>query len=253
MYKKIIFLIGCTFSSHYGFSQNSSPTASNPAPPKIITPDINYRNQDFTAQLSMIDPRTGRSFKNIYPDVNGFPFFIEDWKYSLIKLADGRKFDMIRTKLNLYTKELHFKTNNDVEMAFPGGYVREVNVYGSPESNNIIYKFKTGFPKIDNQDQNTYYQVLCTGKATLLKLTRKQITVNKNDLSGEVKKQFEAYEDYYVFSNEQMKSLKKEKKFILNTLSDKKDEIEVFVKKNTTNFKSVNDIADLFTYYNSLF
>ncbi len=133
MLRRIIFLFISILYTYSVFPQqrNSSPSASNPPPPKIIAPPVNYRNQDFTSQLSMIDPTTGKSFKNSYPDIKGFPFFTEDWKYSLIRLTDGRTVDMIRINLNLYTKELYFKTDKDVEMVFAAGYVKEINIYDS--------------------------------------------------------------------------------------------------------------------------
>ena len=66
----------------------------------------------------------------------------------------------------------------------------------------------------------------------MLKSIRKTIAVNKNDLSGEIEKQFNTYEDYYVFSNNKMKRLKKDKDFILGIVSGKKDQMEIFIKEN---------------------
>ncbi|MEJ7673238.1 MAG: hypothetical protein WKF59_11110 [Chitinophagaceae bacterium] len=109
---------------------------------------------------------------------------------------------MIKTRLDLSANALYFKSRNDVDMVFDTGYIKEVDIYDSPETKNVSSKFKTGFPKIDNQDQYTYYQVLSEGKvAYCLSLIRKQLSVNKDVLSGEVEKQFETYENYYVFSN----------------------------------------------------
>ncbi len=250
MNKKIIFLIILILCRCHAFSQQIQlpPVLSNPQnkPPPLKNPNYQY----FPSQV--IDPKTGDVFKNKYPDIEGFAFFTEDWNYSLIKLTNEKAFDMIETKLNVYTNELYFKTDKNAAMVFVAGYVKELDIYDSIETKNIIYRFKTGFPKIDNQNENSFYEVITEGNVTLLKFIKKIISVKKNDISGEVDKQFETYEDYYVFSNNEMKRLKKDKDFISRLLSERKDEVESFLKKNPLNSKNVNDIIKLFQFYNSL-
>ncbi len=75
----------------------------------------------------------------------------------------------------------------------------------------------------------------------------------KNDLSGEVDKQFNTYVDYYVFSKNKIQRLKKEKDFILKIVSLKKDKFEEFIKEHSIDFKNINDIIILLNFYNSLF
>lgn len=251
MCRKIYFLIPLTLANYYIFSQQLR--LPPPVIGKIPQPTASYRNQDFTAQLSMIDPTTGRSFINSYPDVKGFPYFLEDWSYTLISLADGRTFDMVKARIDLYKEEVYFKTKDNVEMVLDSGSVKEIDVYESATNKQKVFKFRTGFPQINNQDQNTFYQVVCDGNVTLLKLISKKISVNKNDLSGEVERRFDVSEEYYIFRNNQMKRLKKEKDFILKNVSQKKEQIEEFVKQHSIDFKNMHDIIQLFNFYNSLF
>jgi len=250
MSKKIGFLIILTLCCCRVFSQQIQLPPVLPNPQNNPLPLKNPNYQYFPSQV--IDPKTGNVFENKYPDIEGFAFFTEGWKYSLLKLANGKAFDMIETKLNVYTNELYFKTDKNAAMVFVAGYVKELDIYDSIETKDIIYRFKTGFPKIDNQNENSFYEVITEGNVTLLKFIKKIISVKKNDMSGEVDKQFESYEDYYVLSNNEMKRLKKDKDFILRLLSERKDEVESFLRKNPVNFKNVNDIIKLFQFYNSL-
>jgi len=248
MHRSIYFLIISTIYNCISFSQQLPPPA---AIPNIPPPQPNIQNQYFPSKI--IDPSTGKIFQNKDVDITGSPFFEDDWKYSSIKLADGRTFDMVKARIDLYRNELYFKGNNDVEMVLDSGSVKEINIYLSATDKTILYKFQTGFPAIDNQNQNTYYQAISSGNIMLLKLIKKELIVNKKDLSGEVDKQFEVHEYYYVCTNNRIKRLKKDKDFILKILPEKKDLVEKFINDQSTDFKNINNIIVLFNFYNSLF
>lgn len=248
MFRRANVLIVLTLYNCITFSQQLPPP---PAIPNIPPPQPNIQNQYFPSKI--IDPATGKIFQNKDVDVTGSPFFEDDWKFSAIKLADGRTFEMVKARIDLYRNELYFKGNNDVEMVLDSGSVKEINIYLSATDKTILYKFQTGFTPIDNQDQNTFYQVMSSGNIMLLKLIKKELIVNKKDLSGEVDKQFEVHEYYYVYNNNRMKRLKKDKDLILKILSEKKDQIEKFINDQSTDFKNINDIILLFNFYSSLF
>jgi hypothetical protein len=112
--------------------------------------------------------------------------------------------------------------------------------------------FRSGFPAIDEQTINSFYQVLTEGNITMLEFFRKKILQRKNDVSGEITKEFETYEEYYVFSDNQMLKLKKDKDFILSLTKTKEKEVQSYLATNKVNFKKWNDVQSLFSYYNSL-
>ena len=217
-----------------------------PTRPKVIP--LTGNKDRFTTEVTITDVY-GRPFKNNYSDVIGSPFFIDDWLYSSVKLVNGAKCEKIPARLDLVSQELHFTSIDKEDWIFYAQYIKEVEFSDSTSGKN--YKFKTGLPRIDNQNQNNFYLVLSEGSVSLLKSIRKIISVNKDDISGEVEKKLDVYEDYYILSGNEIKRLKKEKEFILKALPDKKDSIESFLKKNPTNFKNVNDIIKLFQFYNS--
>jgi hypothetical protein len=220
---------------------------SQPAPrPKVV--EI-FNKETYPSQLNITDAE-GRPFKNNYPDVKGSPFFIENWTYSSMLLNNGATYERIKIRLDVCSQEVHVM-KNEIEIVIVPGYIKTLDLFDSVGSRH--YKFKSGFPKIDNQNTNNFYQVLCEGPISFFKSIRKTIAVNKNDLSGEIEKQFNTYEDYYVFSNNKMKRLKKEKDFIMGIVSGKKDQLELFIKGNDINFKKINDLIKVFDFYNSLY
>jgi hypothetical protein len=241
MNKIFIFFIIIHHSASFLFSQNTP--ASRPKVGEVL------KRESYPSQLNITDA-DGRPFKNNYPDVKGSPFFIEDWTYSSMLLNNGATYERIKIRLDVCNQEVHVM-KNDIEIVIVPGYIKTVDLFDSVRSKH--YKFKSGFPKIDNQNTNNFYQVLCEEPISLLKSIRKTIAVNKNDLSGEIEKQFNTYEDYYIFSNNKMKRLKKEKDFILSIVSGKNDKLELFFKENDINFKNINDLIKLFDFYNSLY
>ena len=245
MYRVVIFLSFLLYS-YCCYSQQSPPVTGHTLPS-----NLSYQNASVPSRI--IDPATGKIFQNNSLPVTGSPFFSDDWKYSFLKLKDGRTYDMVRAKINLVTDEIYFKATNDVEMVLYSGNVTEINVYTTPESKIIEYKFQTGFPKIDNHDQISLYEVVAEGNIKLLKRIRKKLSVSKNDVSGETNKEFISYEEYYVIQNNKIRRLKREKDFVVRLLSDKKERIEQYIEQNSTNFKNMSDVELLFKYYNSLF
>ncbi len=206
-------------------------------------------SENYLTQINVTDAN-GRPFKNSYSEIKGSPFFPEEWTFAFVKINEESTLQWVSIRLNLFTQALHYKEGNNIEMAAQPGFVRGIEFYDSIR--NKVYKFQTGFPEIDNQSSNNFYQVLSEGSVLLLKSIRKKLSENKNEMSGEIEKQFNLYEDYYVFANNKMERLKKEKAFILKKLSARKEEVEKFSNENHLNFKNIKDITGLFIFYNSI-
>jgi hypothetical protein len=241
MCRIILFVLFLTFVS----SEVACQTA--PTRPRVAT--LSNTKDRFITEVTVTDV-FGRPFKSTYLDVKGSPYFIDDWLYSSVRLANDAKCEKIPARLDLVSQELHFTSIEKEDWIFYSQFIKEVEFSDSSTGKN--YKFITGLPNIDNQNSNNYYLVLSEGSVSLLKSIRKVISINKDDISGEVEKKFVQYEDYYIFFNKQIKRLRKEKEFIMATLAAQKDNIESYLKKSPVNFKNVNDITRLFQYYNTL-
>jgi hypothetical protein len=202
--------------------------------------------------LSIFD-KDGRPFTNPDEDVSGTPFFLPEWKYGALRLHDSVGYDHVRMRLNLQTQQVHFLNKNNLEMALPKGFIiglilRDSSASGGPSA----YTFQCGFPPIDNQDRNNFYRVLVSGRLALLESIRKVMSTEKNELSGEEKKNIRDYTDYYIFSDGVMKRMKKDKASVLALMVDKKDKVEAYATSGKLNFKSIDDIGQIIAYYNGL-
>jgi hypothetical protein len=155
----------------------------------------------------------GKVFVNPAPEVAGSPFFAEGWKLGSLMINTNRRFDSVQLRLNLYSEEAHFLDGNNNEMALARGYVKEVLLPANVPGGRPL-RFSIGYPAVDEQDSNTFYQVLSDGKLSLLHSIRKVIATQKDEMSGEVKKEYRPYEDYYIYDGKAMQRVKRSKALV---------------------------------------
>lgn len=197
----------------------------------------------------------GKFFVNPDLDVSGTPFLLEEWKLGKITLSDNTIFNNIKIRLNLYNQQVHFLKSDNVEMTAPKGAIKGLIIFDSTNQGSQKLAFLSGFPAIDNQINSNFYEILSSSKIMFLKAMRKTIHEDKDDLSGEVRKEFREYDDYYflVKGESALQRIKRDREFVLNFMKDKKDKIDSFLQTNKISFKSTDDIKKLLDYYNSLF
>lgn len=218
--------------------------------PRVIQPPKNFgKREHYDAQVIMTDGQ-GRPFKNPYIGIEGSPFLSDTWSQAFLITKSNAAFDSVKVRIDIYKQELHYLSKKNEEMVTDPGFISDV--WMKDAVTGEILHFRCGFPKSDNQDENNYYRVLSDGRIPLLKSTRKVISVNKNDVAGEVEKKFTTYDDTYIFYLDEMKRFKKDKNFILQLMLDQQDAVQTFLKSNPTNFKNMAEVVKLFDYYNSL-
>jgi hypothetical protein len=149
--------------------------------------------------------KNGKTFVNPAPEVNGTPFLKDDWKLATLTTNTNRRYDSVKVRLNILSQEIHLLDRNNNELALAQGYIKEVLF-----SHDKIH-FQNGFPAVDEQDGNTFYEVLAEGKLRLLHSSRKVIVTNKDVVSGETSKEYRLYEDYYLYDGKTMQRMKKDK------------------------------------------
>ncbi len=190
----------------------------------------------------------GKSFVNPAPDIAGSPYLKAEWMEGSRVLMNNRRYDSVKVRLNLNTQEVHYLARGDNELALARGYIKEV--IWAP-AGTLEIRYRCGFPPIDAQNETNFYAVLSEGKMEMLQSTRKIISQRKDELSGEIKKEYLTYDDYYVYDGRELHRLKKDHSF-MNLLADKKEKIEAFAKERKLKFKSTEDIKQVIDFYNSL-
>ena len=185
-------------------------------------------------------------------DLSHHPYFNEVYKYADIKLARGRAFLNVKTRIDIEIQQATFISANGIEIPIDPGLAKEINYADTTVEGIFFYKFKTGFPNIDRQNTYFFYQVLADGRCSLLKSVYKKVKEKLVVVFSEYEREYETFEDYYLYSKGVMKKLKKDKEFFLAELNDKQEEISRYILTNKTNFKNNEQLIGLLNYYNSL-
>lgn len=194
----------------------------------------------------------GRAFENKYADVSGSAYLFPEFKFATIVLTDGRKYTNVKARLNLVEHEVNFIASNGEEGYIGKGMVTSITINDTTKQGVKSYSFQSGYPKIDNQTVIHFYQVLTSGKLTLLKSINKNIEERLNELSGEKSKEFAVRENWYVQIGGDLKRIKKEASFFLGIMADQKDAVSQFINTNKINFKNEDHLITLMNFYNLL-
>jgi hypothetical protein len=189
---------------------------------------------------------------NRYVGVNGNPFLLDEWVTTKkIVLGNGSTIGNYKIKFNTNDNSILFLDSlKNAKVAKPL-LIRELRITDSLRLFKN-YCIKNGFPSIERQTEATYYLVLAEGKCTLLDYQTKAIVTSKNDLSGEISKDFEKSDTYYLYFNNTMLALKRSKSFLFEILHDKETDLEKYIEENKISFKKIEDITRLINYYNTL-
>ena len=197
----------------------------------------------------------GRSLLKKYdPDVTGSPFINDDWVSAKITLSRGKEIGPLWVRINLESNELYYLDSARTELVADRSVVRKVDCVDYSSKDGVKYVFKNGYPSIDKQDENFYYQVFTEGKIELLAKKFKYIRSERNDLTGETSKSFvDGAIVLYVSGYGLMQPFRPTNDFITSLFEeDKRQLTKMFVDSNKINLKKIPDLIKLFNYYNSL-
>lgn len=85
---------------------------------------------------------------------------------------------------------------------------------------NGLHIYKLGYPPIERWDENSFYEVLEDGKATLLKKFKKSFTESIPYGTKDVVRQATIIESYYLVEGQQIKKVNKTPKAVISAFLD---------------------------------
>src|SRR4051812_41582942 len=155
---QLILICYLLLSGFFGFSQTNS------LPARKSVADF-QKGVSFDREFIITDAN-GRPFKNEYPDINGTPFLHPYWNYAQLLTKTNLVFDSVKVKMDVYKQEIHFIDPWNNEKVATAGYITDLFLLDSPSQKT--FRFRCGYPDIDNQNQNNFYQILSDGRLPLL-------------------------------------------------------------------------------------
>jgi hypothetical protein len=214
---------------------------------------LEFRNSN-VGRLINLEDFNGRSLLKKYdPDISGSPFINADWLPAKVTLLKGKEIGPLLVKLNIESNELYFIDTAGKELIAAEGIVKKIDFTNYYSKDSIRYVFKNGYPVVDKQNENFYYQLFTEGKIELLAKKIKYISTTKNAVTGEISKDFvNGAIIWYIYINDNIQAFHPNKDFIFSLMIDKSEEIKIFLGSNKINLKKTSDLIKLFNYYNGL-
>ena len=182
--------------------------------------------------------------------VEGTPFYPDNYSAARLSFANGQKNSSAKAKLNLYDNTILFITDKGVEMEVIVPVLKIEFADTVHGGYNVV--FQNGFSG-NNLKEEIFYQVLDSGKLTLLK----QIVVNYRDFTpygtAVITRTFEQKRAYFIINETTVNKISKNGENIPEILTDKKNEITTYISANNLRLKYETDLVSVIRYYNSLF
>lgn len=182
-----------------------------------------------------------------FDGVRGSPFLSDDWADGVVRFTSGRvvnqfkiKFDCARNRLMLQFGGSSFATESKIS---------SFTVFTKNKDSMV---FRKGFPKVDDSNEETFYQVLLQGKTTLLRLFQKNIVEEKDLLASSKRRYFEEDEVFYLLKEGSMIRLQEDKNNVVQSFPDKAPVLQEFITAQQLKMKSAGDFIKLAGKYNEL-
>jgi hypothetical protein len=187
-----------------------------------------------------------------YEEIEGNPYLYDTWLLGVAKLSDGNTYKDIFLKYDVVNNMLIFKYSlKDSALAFKVAPVEFV--LQSPDDAGRSMYFCNGFAATDGADNKTFYCVMSQGTVKLLKRVKKEIQVSSGEMNGNLKKRTILESDsYYIARGDTPVKFKKDKKAILNVLSDQAVQLQKYISDNNLDLKKDDDLKQLIDHYNEL-
>lgn len=181
---------------------------------------------------------------------SGSPYLFKDWMDGVVYFKSGRvvkqfklKFDCARNRLMMQFEGSAFAAESQV-----ASFV----IYTASKKNKDSLVFRKGFPAIDKNTVDTYYQVLVDGKAILLWLHTKVLVEEKQLVSTNTAHRLEDDEAFFLCLNGVMTLLPRNKEQVLGILPTPPAPLKEYVAQQTLRMDKPEDFFKIISKYNEL-
>lgn len=177
-------------------------------------------------------------------EAEGSPFFPEDgFLYAKVFLVNKTYLPRIQVKLNLLTNTWYFLSDKNelLQSTIP--------------TTKVLFEngtvFESGIKGLDKLPETAFFQVMDTGRCTLLKHTVITYVDSKGYNSNTIVRQF-FRQDKFIMRKDNVLARVEKIEDILTFLSDKRAELSEFMQKNSIRLKKSEDFQKICFFYNQL-
>ncbi|MBC8152550.1 MAG: hypothetical protein H7Z72_06530 [Bacteroidetes bacterium] len=251
----VVFLLAVTPALLLAQNDTTKTTRPRPAAETPNTPPADalllnnqLGNTSTSTQIRLVDNR--------YEGLRGTPYLVPTWSKGEIELVTGRVYADVPLKFDALTQNLVILRPAQKDSILV--YANQIKRFSFQDTDGNPFVYRR-FPAVKTDDaelKESYFQVLYTGKNTLLKRTGK--TLRKADFkqaySSNVR--YDAYEDnvtYYLLRPDQnLVKLKRARKSLFETLGGDQNALKAFADREKLSFKTDVDMAKLIQFADGL-
>ncbi len=187
-------------------------------------------------------------------NMEGTPFYPAEYSPADLYAKNGKIYRGILVRFNLLDNLLLLKMPDQTELVATN-YIRRL-VFTETAGGDIVFKnvFQREFPAVDGRNEDSYYEVLDSGKLKLLKFHSVTYIDQRQYGQASITRVFEQTETYYLYPVEgKMRKLDKGKDAFLALLPEKKEELATYLTARDLKCRKENEWKNAVAYYNSLF
>lgn len=184
--------------------------------------------------------------------IEGSPFYPTDYYRASIFTRDDKIYKDVSVRFNMLDNLLLMKQDDGTELVVTSPVTRVIftDRYKQGMLNTV---FEKGFPRTSQQNEQTYYEVLDSGRVKLLK--HRSASYDDKTYYGiaGISRVFEIKVTYYLFAEGKMSKLDKGKDGLLSLFTEKKEELNRYIDEKSLKCRNESDWINAIAYYNSLF
>jgi hypothetical protein len=183
-----------------------------------------------------------------YENVQGTPFWKNDWMKSKIVMQNKRVYENVELKMDLVQNNFVFIRDEHNYNLTPD--VWEVQLFNPAGDNRLV--FRRGFAISKFITPGNFVQVLEEGNLSLLKFTKKSTEqfTEYNDATKYTR--FKLVEEFFVAKDNQFVSINLNKKSMESVFGAKWPQVEAYLKQNDASVRDENGWMKAVHYFNSL-
>jgi hypothetical protein len=171
-----------------------------------ITMDVGTQSSNWgsTNSVNVVDPSTlGKKKVELinYSDIEGSPYNNSKWSKAFLYLKNGNLIKIDRVKLNMFTNEVDYMNNNNVEMVLEAFNFKKIVIMKQEDTSHIASIFECFPDMTDATKGEAFYRVLNGGTVQLYALDKTILKTGAYDpLLGKEPKSFFT-KKFYAITN----------------------------------------------------
>jgi hypothetical protein len=171
-----------------------------------ITMDVGSQSSNWgsTNSVNVVDPATiGKKKVEMinYSDIDGNPYYNPKWSKAFLYLKNGNLVKIDRVKLNMFTNEVDYMNNNNVEMVLEAFNFKKIILMKQEDTSHIAAIFECFPDMTDASKGEAFYRVLNGGTVQLYALDKTILKTGAYDpLLGKDPKSFYT-KKFYALTN----------------------------------------------------